>query len=77
MFIDCSKRNGLPITNTWFDKPKRILYTRKETEDRNQHELDHKRMTCRFRSSVTDVKTLPNGLRIMTKPIKNMYKTRK
>ena len=31
-------------------------------------------MTYRFRSRATDVQTLPNGLRIMTKPIKNVYK---
>jgi len=76
MSIDCCKGNGLLITSTWFEKPKRIFYIRKETEDRNQHELDYIHVTCRFRSRVTEVQTLPNGLRIMTKTIKTMYETR-
>jgi hypothetical protein len=39
MFIDCCKRNGLLITNKWFQKRNRKVYIRKEPEDRNQHEL--------------------------------------
>jgi exonuclease III len=35
MFIDVCDRNGLIVTNTWFRKPKRILYTWKSPEDRH------------------------------------------
>lgn len=74
MFIDCCKRKGLLITNTRFEKPERILYIRKETEDQNQRELDYIHVTCRYRSRVTDVQTLSNGLRIMTKRSKTCTK---
>jgi hypothetical protein len=34
MLIDFCERNGLVITNTWFKKPKRRLYTWKSPGDR-------------------------------------------
>jgi endonuclease/exonuclease/phosphatase family metal-dependent hydrolase len=59
MLIDFCERNGLVITNTWFKKPKRRLYTWKSTGDKNRYQLDYVLVKQRFRNSVKDVQTLP------------------
>ncbi|PNF43555.1 hypothetical protein B7P43_G03904 [Cryptotermes secundus] len=41
MLIDFCERNGLTVTNTWFKKPKRKLYTWKAPGDWRQHQLDY------------------------------------
>jgi len=51
-------RNGLIVTNTWFRKPKRRLYTWKAPGDRRRHQLDYILVKHRFRNSVKDVQTL-------------------
>ena len=40
MLNDFCERNGLIVTNTWFKKPKRRLYTWKAPEDWSPHQLD-------------------------------------
>jgi len=59
MLTNFCERNGLIVTNTWFRKPKRRLYTRKAPGDRRQHQLDYILVKHRFRNSVKDVQTLP------------------
>ena len=59
MLIDICERNGLIVTNTWFKKPRRRLYTWKEPGDWSRHQLDYILVKHRFRHSVKDVQTLP------------------
>ena len=61
MFIDFCERNGLIVTNTWFTKPKRRLYTLKAPGDWSRHQLDYILVKHRFRNSVKDVQTLPGA----------------
>ena len=61
MLISVCERNGLIFTNTWFRKPKRILYTWKAPGDRSRKQLDYILVKHRFRNSVQDVKTLPGA----------------
>jgi len=41
MLIDFCQRNGLIVTNIWFKKPKRRLYTWKAPGDWSRHQLDY------------------------------------
>ena len=59
MLIDFCERNGLIVTNTWFKKPKRRLYTWKAPGDWGRHQLDYILVKHQFRNSVKDVQTLP------------------
>ena len=61
MFINFCQRNGLIVTNTWFGKPKRKMYTRKAPGDRSRNQLDYILVKHRFRKSVKDVQTLPRA----------------
>ena len=58
MLCDFCERNGLIVTNTWFKKPKRRLYTWKAPGDWSQHQLDYILVKHQFRNSVKDVQTL-------------------
>ena len=57
MLIDFCERNGLIVTNTWFKKPKRRLYTWKAPGDWSRHQLDYILVKYPFRKSVKDVQT--------------------
>jgi len=61
MSIDFCERNGLIVTNTWFKKPRRRLYTWKEPGDWSQHHLDYILAKHQFRNIVKDVQTLPGA----------------
>ena len=61
MLIDFCERNGLIVTNTWFKKRKRRLYTWKAPGDWSRHQLDYILVKHRFRNSVKDVQTLPGA----------------
>jgi endonuclease/exonuclease/phosphatase family metal-dependent hydrolase len=61
MLINFCERNGLIVTNTWFRKPKRRLYTWKAPGDRIRHQLAYILVKHRFRNSVKDVQTLPGA----------------
>ncbi|PNF28769.1 hypothetical protein B7P43_G06461 [Cryptotermes secundus] len=61
MLIDFCERNGLIVTNTWFKKPKRRIYTWKGPGDLRRHQLDYILVKHRFRNSVKVVKTLPGA----------------
>jgi hypothetical protein len=61
MLINFCERYGLIVTNTWFRKPKRRLYTWKEPGDRSRHQLDYILVKHRFRNCVKDVQTLPGA----------------
>ena len=61
MLINFCERNGLIVTNTWFRKPKRRLYTWKAPGDRSRHQLDYILVKHRFRNSVKDVQTMPGA----------------
>ncbi|PNF37355.1 hypothetical protein B7P43_G17906 [Cryptotermes secundus] len=58
MLIDFCERNGLIVTNTWFKKPKRRIYTWKAPGDWKRHQLDYILVKHRFRNSVKDVKDI-------------------
>jgi len=55
MLINFCERNRLIVTNTWFRKSKRRLYTWKAPGDRSRHQLDYILVKHRFRNSVKDV----------------------
>jgi exonuclease III len=57
ILIDFCERNGLTVTNTWFRKPKRRLYTWKAPGGRSGYQLDYILVKHRFRNSVKDVNT--------------------
>jgi endonuclease/exonuclease/phosphatase family metal-dependent hydrolase len=61
MLINFCERNGLIVTNTWFRKPKRRLYTWKAQGDRIRHQLDYILVKHRFRNGVKEVQTLPEA----------------
>ena len=60
MLTNFCERNGLIVTNTWFRKSKRRLYTWKAPEDR-RHQFNYILVKRRFRNSVKDVQTLPGA----------------
>ena len=51
----------LIVINTWFEKPKRRLYTWKTPGYWSRHQLDCILVKHRFRNSVKDVQTLPGA----------------
>ena len=55
MLINFCEINGLIVTNTWFKKPKRRLYTWKAPGDWSRRHLDYILVKHRFRNSVKDV----------------------
>jgi exonuclease III len=61
MLIDFCERNRLVITNTWFKKPKRRLYTWKSPGDRSRYQLYYVLVKQRLRNNVKDVQTLPGA----------------
>jgi flagellar biosynthesis chaperone FliJ len=61
MLMDFCERNGLVITNTWFKKRRRRLYTWKSLGDRSRYQLDYVLVKQRFRNSVEYVQTLPRA----------------
>ena len=62
MLIDFCERIGMIVTNIWFKKPKRRLYTWKAPGDWNRHQLDtYILVKHRFRNSVNDVHTMPGA----------------
>jgi endonuclease/exonuclease/phosphatase family metal-dependent hydrolase len=61
MLNDFCEINEIVITNTWFKKPKRTLYTWKSPGDRSRHQLDYVLVKQGFRNSVKDVLTLPGA----------------
>jgi exonuclease III len=61
MLINFCERNGLIVTNTWFRKPKRRLYTWKAPGHQSRLQLDHILVKHQFRNSVKDVQTLPGA----------------
>jgi len=58
MLIDFCERNWLIVTNTWFKKQKRRLYTWKESGEWSRSQLDNILVKHQFRNSVKDVHTL-------------------
>jgi hypothetical protein len=61
MLINFCERNEVIVTNTWFRKPKRRLYTWKAPGDRSRHQLDYILVKHQFTNSVKDVQTLPGA----------------
>jgi len=61
MLSNFCERNGLIVTNTWFRKPKRRLYTWKAPGDRSRHQLAYILVKHRFRNTVKNVQTLPGA----------------
>jgi endonuclease/exonuclease/phosphatase family metal-dependent hydrolase len=61
MLIDFCGRAGFVITNTWFKKPKRRLYTGKAPADQHRHQLDYILVKQRYKNSVKDVQTQPGA----------------
>lgn len=61
MMVDFCQRNGLVITNTWFKKHHRRLYTWKSPGDRSRYQIDYILVKQRFRNSIKDVTTVPSA----------------
>ena len=61
MLIDVCEGNGLIVTNTWFKKPKRRLYTWEAPGDWSRRQLNYILVKHRFRNGVKDVQTLPGA----------------
>ena len=61
MLSNFCERKGLIVTNAWFRKPKRRLYTWKAPGDWSWHQLDYILVKHRFRNSVNYVQTLPGS----------------
>jgi len=53
--------NNLVISNTWFQKPKRRLYTWKSPGDLYRNQIDYILVNHRFRNSVTNISTYPGA----------------
>ncbi|XP_021917346.1 craniofacial development protein 2-like [Zootermopsis nevadensis] len=51
MMVDFCRRNGLVITNTWFKKHHRILYTWKSPGDRSRYQIDY--VSCKGQSEAS------------------------
>jgi hypothetical protein len=58
MFNFC-ERHGMIVTNTWFRKPKRKLYTWKAPGGRSRHQLEYILAKHLFSKSVKNVQSLP------------------
>jgi hypothetical protein len=61
VLINFCGRNGLIVTNTWFSKLKKRLYTWKAPADWSQYQLDYILVKHQFRNRVKDVHTLPGA----------------
>jgi exonuclease III len=61
MLIDFLERTGLVISNTWFNNPKRRLYTWKARGDQHRYKLDYILVKQQYRNSVKDVQTQPGA----------------
>ena len=60
MLIEFCQRNKLVVTNTWFKRHKRRLYTWKKPGDGQRYQIDYILVKQRFRNSVKSAGTL-NG----------------
>ena len=60
MLIEFCQRNKLVVTNTWFKRHKRRLYTWKKPGDGQRYQIDYILIKQRFRNSVKNAGTL-NG----------------
>ena len=47
------------MSNSWFKKPKRRLYTWKSPNGKTKNQIDYILVPTRFRNSITKVKTYP------------------
>ena len=61
MLVDFCFENKLVITNTWFKKHKRKLFTWKMQADRGRFQIDYILVKERFRNSVKDVRIIPSA----------------
>ena len=53
--------SGLFLTNTWFDKHPRLLWTWKSPGDRCRNQIDYIQINKRFRNAVLDARTYPGA----------------
>jgi hypothetical protein len=61
MFVDFEKETDFFITNTWFKRHKRSIYSLKVLGDHNGHQFDYILVKQQFGSSVKNVRTLPGA----------------
>ncbi|CAF2127266.1 unnamed protein product [Rotaria magnacalcarata] len=55
------QENSLVITKTWFQQPKRRLYTWTSPNGRHRNQIDYMLCNRRWKSSITSVKTRPGA----------------
>ena len=60
-FIEWCESNDLMITNTWFKKHPRKLYTWKSPGDQIRNQIDYITINKRFRNSIQNVTTFPGA----------------
>ena len=59
--VDFCQRNRMMITNTWFQQPKRRIYTWKRPGDTGRFQIDYIMVRQRYRNSVTSAKAHPGA----------------
>ena len=59
--IQCCQENRLLIANTWFEQPKRRLYTWTAPNGQHRNQIDYFLCQQRWRSSIQAVKALPGA----------------
>ena len=59
--IDFAEKHQMVITNTWYQHPKRNIYTWKSPGDCHRNQIDYILINNRFRNVIKDAKTLPGA----------------
>jgi hypothetical protein len=59
--IDFCQDNHMVITNTWFQQPKRRLYTWTTPNGQHGNQIDYMLCNRRWKSSITSIKTRPGA----------------
>ena len=61
MLVDFCQRNRMLIANTWFQQPKRRIYTWKKPGDTGRYQIDYIMVRQRYRNSVRSAKSYPGA----------------
>ena len=60
-FIEWCKANNQVVTNTWFQQPKRRLWTWRHPDGHTKNQIDYITIGSRFRNGVISAKTYPSA----------------
>ena len=59
--VEFCKRRKLMVSNTWFEQPKRIIYTWKKPGYTGRYQIDYILVKQRFRNGVKSANSLPGA----------------